>query len=120
MLRVRKIFFYRRLRPGKPDSARIAAPAIVPVIGNGMPAATADSFDGGKASDPAPLSAAPAPAPAIGPISAPDGRMWIVVDASGHAERTKISAAGLAIEEVDGETVSGVASRNALQRLGDM
>jgi len=80
--------------------------------------ARANSFDGSKTHDPSPQSGVLAPA--IGPISAPDGRMWIVVEAAGRDERAQIAGAGVAIEEVDGETVSGVASPNALKRLLSM
>ncbi|MBI5201991.1 MAG: zinc carboxypeptidase [Elusimicrobia bacterium] len=70
-------------------------------------AARADWFEAPEAA-PAPETGAPQPV---------DQRWWVVLPASGSAERTRIANAGVSIEEVSGSTVGGVADRRALERL---
>ncbi|MBI5242832.1 MAG: zinc carboxypeptidase [Elusimicrobia bacterium] len=53
-----------------------------------------------------------------GPLAG-DDRYWVVIKAANKAARTRVASAGVAIEDISGEKVSGIASAKALKRLQD-
>ena len=74
----------------------------------------ADSFFDGSADS---LSANPAPVASAGKASAIDDRLWVTIRASSPADRAKAAEAGLSIDDIGSETVSGIAPSRALGQL---
>lgn len=81
---------------------------LAPAIAAGWP-----DFDG----KPDAAKKPEASAPAVGPASPADQRLWVVVRAASRSERSKAASLGLDIQEASASTVAGVATPEGLARL---
>lgn len=79
-------------------------------------AANDPAFDSGKAPAAAKDAALPAPA-AHGQGSGTDARLWITADAADKIARGAVADAGVSIEEITPEKVSGIATTAAAAKL---
>jgi carboxypeptidase T len=91
----------------------LVAAVLLPLQAHASP----DAFDGGsKSALPAADTVAPAPA-AQAKGSGTDDRLWITVEAADRVARGAVADAGVSIEEITPETVSGIATTAAAAKL---
>lgn len=91
-------------------------PVLVAVLCLSLPALAQD-FDGRETSPTPPvMELSPAPR-SQGPAQGTDTRAWVTVRANTPMQRTKISEAGVSIEQVEPGRIGGIATARAVERL---